>query len=119
MPLILRLVLFVFSLVFFFAVFQLVRKERLQLKYSLMWMVLSIVVLLCAVFPNAVGAVSKALGVGVASNFVFLAGFVILIGICLSLSVIVSWQAKDIRCLVQQVALLNKRLEEDDRRGVD
>jgi hypothetical protein len=41
--------------------------------------------------------------------------FVILIGICLSLYVIVSWQAKDIRCLVQQVALLNKRMEDQER----
>lgn len=115
MPLTLRLVLFFVSLVFFAVVFDLVRKERLQLKYSLLWMALSIVVLLCAIFPNAVGFVSSALGIGVASNFVFLVGFVILIGICLSLSVIVSWQAKDIRCLVQQVALLNKRLEDEER----
>lgn len=115
MSLTLRVALIVASLVFIIEVVRLVRRERLQLKYSLMWMALSVVVLLCAIFPNAMGFVSSALGVGVASNFVFLAGFVILIGICLSLSVIVSWQAKDIRCLVQQVALLNKRLEDEER----
>ena len=115
MSLTLRVALVAASLVFIVEVVRLVRRERLQLKYSLMWMALSVVVLFCAIFPNAVGFVSDALGVGTASNFVFLAGFVILIGVCLSLSVIVSWQAKDIRCLVQQVALLNKRLEDEER----
>lgn len=115
MSLTLRVALVAASLVFIVEVVRLVRREKLQLKYSLMWMALSVVVLLCAIFPDAVGFVSGALGVGVSSNFVFLAGFVILIGICLSLSVIVSWQAKDIRCLVQQVALLNKRLEDEER----
>jgi hypothetical protein len=37
---------------------------------------------------------------------------VFLVVTCLSLSVIVSWQARDIRSLVQQVALLRKELEE-------
>ena len=107
-----RIVLLVFSVVFFICVVRMVVKEKLQLKYALLWMLLAVALVVCAVFPGLVAFFSDMAGVHVTSNFVFTAGFVFLIVVCLSLSVIVSWQARDIRSLVQQVALLRKELEE-------
>lgn len=114
MSLTLQVVLVVASIGFFLAVVRLVVQGKLQLKYSLLWMLLSVGVLACAIFPGLPSAISHLLGMGLTSNFVFMVGFLFLIGMCLSLSVIVSWQARDIRSLVQQVALLHKELEERD-----
>ncbi|WP_077598234.1 DUF2304 domain-containing protein [Olsenella urininfantis] len=110
----LRLMLACFCLLFFFAVVRLVSRGRLQLKYSLLWMAMSLALILCAVAPDLVGAIAKLLGIGLASNFVFLVGFVILLGICLSLTVIVSWQSRDIRQMIQHLALIEKRLSDAD-----
>ena len=64
--------------------------------------------------PDLVGMVARLLGIGLASNLVFLVGFVILLGICLSLTVIVSWQSRDIRQMIQHLALIEKRLSDGD-----
>ena len=115
MSLVLRIGLTLGSIVLLCVVVRLVLRGKLQLKYSLLWMFLSLMVLVAALFPNLVSMVSGLLGIGVTSNFVFLAGFIFMFGICLSLSVIVSWQARDIRSLVQQVALLRKELDDRGR----
>ena len=114
MSIVLRIGLTLGSIVFLCVVVRLVLRGKLQLKYSLLWMFLSLAVFVAALFPNLVSKISGLLGIDVTSNFVFLAGFIFMFGICLSLSVIVSWQARDIRSLVQQVALLSKEL--DDRK---
>lgn len=113
MALPLRVMLLIVSLTFLFAVFRLVYKGRLLLKYSLLWMVLSIVLLLCAAFPEAVGAVGNFFGIVTPSNFIFLLGFVCLLAICVALTVIVSWQARDVRYLIQEIALLHKDLADE------
>ena len=109
---VLRAVLVVFSLLFIAEVFRLVSRGRLRLKYSLLWMALGAALIVCALFPGLVGAVSHTLGFGLSSNFVFFVALVGLLGISMSLAVIVSRQANDIRSLVRQVALLKKRLDD-------
>lgn len=84
------------------------------MKYSLMWMLLALVLLVCAVFPQVVFFFSDVLGFNAPSNFVFLVGLFLLMGIVLSLSIIVSWQARYIRGLVQKVSLLEKRIGGSD-----
>jgi len=79
----LRVVLIVFALVFFFEIIKLVSRGKLQLKYSLLWMALSLVLLLCAIFPDLVGFFSGSLGIEAPSNLVFLIAIVALVGICL------------------------------------
>jgi hypothetical protein len=108
----LQVLLVAFSVVFLVAIIRLIKHGRLQLKYSLLWLALSLLLLICALFPEFVSACANSLGVGLASNFVFMVGLVCLMGICLSLTVIVSWQARDIRALIQRIALLEKRLGE-------
>ena len=112
MSLTLQVLLVAFSVIFFVAIIRLIKQGKLQLKYSLLWLALSLLLLVCALFPGFVSACANSLGVGLASNFVFMVGLVCLVGICLSLTVIVSWQSRDIRQLVQRIALLEKRLGE-------
>ncbi len=113
MTLVLRVVLILFSLFFLMAVVRFIKMRRLQLKYSLLWMILSLIIVLCALFPNLVGACAGLLGIGLASNFVFFVGLICLLGICLSLTYIVSWQARDIRRLIQRLSLLEKKVDEE------
>lgn len=109
----LRIFLLVIAIVFLIEVFRLVSAGKLQLKYSLLWMLLSIILMICAIFPETIYVFSDFLGFQAPSNFVFLISIVGLLGICLSLTAIVSWQARDIRYLLQKVALMEDRLQSD------
>lgn len=114
MSLTLRIVTIVICLAFLFFVVRLVTKNRLQLKYSLMWMGLAILLLICAIFPQIVTFFSNLFGFEQPSNFIFMMGLFCLMAIALSLSIIVSWQSRYIRSLVQTVALLQAQVDDKE-----
>ena len=87
-------------------VLRLVSKESLLLKYSLLWLVLVILLVTCALFPDGLVFISRALGFETVSNFALLIGLFCLLAISLSLSVIVSKQAGRIKNLTQRLALV-------------
>ncbi len=108
---VLQIVAIILCVAFFAYVVHLVARERLLLKYSLLWMTLAVASILVALFPGPLFAVSSALGFETPSNFVFFVALFFLLAICLSLSIIASKQALRIKDLVQQEALIEKRLE--------
>lgn len=110
----LRIFLLLFSVLFLFVIFRSVSRGRLQLKYALMWIAVGIILIIAAVFPDIVSFFSSLLGFHVASNMVFMIAIVLILTVCLSLTMIVSWQARDIRVLIERVSLLEKRLSEKD-----
>lgn len=112
MTLTFQIFLIVVVLLFGAAVLRLVSKGMLQLKYALLWLFIVLLMLICACFPNVVSFFSHLVGIGLSSNFVFFVGLGCMVFIALSLSIIVSWEARDIRQLVQRCALMEKRLDE-------
>ncbi len=90
---------------------RLVALGRLQIKYSLLWMLLAILILILSIFPQVIFFFASALGFETPSNFALFAGLGFLLIISVALSVIVSWQARYIRSLIQEVSLLRKDLD--------
>lgn len=111
MSLTLRIIVGLLALVLTGSVCWQVNSHKLLLRYSLIWFFISFVVILAAIFPDAVIWLSNSLGFDVTSNFVFLVGIAFLLLACLSLTAICSRQEKKIKNLVQDVALLESRLE--------
>lgn len=111
----LRVTIFAICAVLIILIFRLIGQGRLQVRYSLLWMVLVFFMLLCAIFPDGVSVIAGLLGFEYSSNFIFSAGIVILLVIALSLSMVASWQARYIRRLVQTIALLDNRVEKLER----
>lgn len=114
MALPLQITLIVVSVCFVIVVFYNVNKRRLSMKYSLLWLLLALVMLVMAVFPQAVAWISPLVGIETPSNFVFLVALVLLLAICFTLTVIVSKQALKIQTLIQWMAI-NQHLEEERR----
>lgn len=110
LPLALGITLLAICVVLLVLIVRLIGRGRLQIRYSLLWLALVVVMILCVIFPSIVSAVSSFLGFEYPSNFVLSIGIVILLAICLSLSMVVSWQARYIRNLVQTTALLDNRI---------
>ncbi len=112
----LRITLSLICVVLLVFIVRLIGQGRLQVRYSLLWMALIVVMLFCAIFPGAVAAISGFFGFEYSSNFIFSAGIVALLFIALSLSMVCSWQARYIRRLVQTVALLDNRVSKLENR---
>lgn len=111
MSLVLQIVMILGCLMLLGYVIRLVKRGRLLLRYSLLWLALAVVVIVCAVFPSISFGLAYALGFVAPSNFIFFAGFFFLLLISLSLSSIASKQALSIKNLVQRLALVEKELE--------
>lgn len=112
MPLVLRIIMIAVSLLFFAGGLYLIAQRKLQLKYSLTWFFLLALILIIALVPAPFFVLAAWCGFEASSNMLFFIGMFILMSICLSLSVIASKNANDIRRLTQTVALLNAHIQQ-------
>ena len=114
MTLVLRIELIVFVIVFLVLVLFALYKEKLRLKYALLWLFAGFLMLCATLIPNFIEQISRLLGFETASNMIFLAGFIIVLGISFALTIVVSNQSQKIKLLVQEVSML-KSLGGKDR----
>ena len=90
----------------------LIRKNRLELKYALSWIVVSVLVLILACFPVIMDKLAALLGIASPVNMLFLFGFLFMALIILTLTVALSIAASSVKRLTQKTALLDKRVKE-------
>ena len=112
----LRLLLLAGAAIFFGYTLYYIRKKQLDLYHSIRWFVLSALILAMALFPELLTVLAHFAGIEIPSNLVFLIMIVYLMLTCLSLSASVSRQHARIRTLVQEAALMEKRICELERR---
>ena len=86
-----------------------VKKNRILVKYSIVWYSSCILLILFTLFPNLLGWFTHLFGIEVASNFIFalLIGFLFIITV--SLTIIVSVQKDQIKNLIQEVSILKSQ----------
>ena len=92
----------------------LVRSNKLDEKYSILWMVFSVLIIILALWTSMLDKVSSFLGIYYAPAMLFLIGFIFVIFYIIHLSTVVTKQNKAIVKLVQEVAILNKKIEEKE-----
>lgn len=104
----LRLGLIVVGLLIFIITLSLLKKDRIPVKYSLVWLFSGLIILFLALVPSLFGAISNILGFMTISNMVVGMFIFILLMITISLTVIVSGQKKKITLLIQEVSILKQ-----------
>ncbi|MCQ2478634.1 MAG: DUF2304 domain-containing protein [Clostridia bacterium] len=90
----------------------LLRKKRLSLKYSLLWIFTGLVFFILVLFPQIVSFLAKLFGVISPVNAVFVCLIFFILLILISLTSIVSLQQKRIKSLIQHLSLLQKQLDD-------
>lgn len=108
----LQLFLMVISLTFLIYIFSLVRKEKLELKYTLAWCLMGLVLVMIAVQPQIVEIIAELLGVGLPVNAVFLLGIFCILVILLTLTVAISRTSIRTKRLIQELAILKFEINE-------
>ncbi|MEX1219181.1 MAG: DUF2304 domain-containing protein [Solirubrobacterales bacterium] len=100
-----RIIAAVLALAFMLLILDLIRRDRLLERYSIVWFLLGVVMLAGAAFPFLLELLAKALGVRDVTIALFSAVLLLLLGLALNFSVIASRQAKQITRLAQQSAI--------------
>ena len=97
---------FFFALFIIFTILYLVRKEKINIKYAIVWLLLFGILALLLIIPNLLTIITKFLGFEVSSNMIFAIIISVLIIISISLSTIVSTQDRKIRKLIQELSII-------------
>lgn len=93
-------------------ILNLIRKNMLDLKYSLSWIVVSLFVIVLVLLPNTIGTIAKFFGIAEPVNMIFFFGFIFVLIIVLSLTVALSIASNSVKRLNQKIGMLDKRIRE-------
>lgn len=107
----LKLVSLFFLILIMFFIIYLVKKEKISIKYSFVYLLPCIVLIIFTLVPGLLNSVTLKLGFQTGSNMIFalLIGFLMIITI--ALTVIVSNQKEKIRLLIQEVSILKGKIK--------
>ena len=109
----LKIVSICFSLFTVIFVLVLLRRNRINIKYAIIWLLLFSLSLLLILIPGLLENVTKFFGFQVGSNMIFSILIGLLVTINIILTMIVSSQDKKIRLLIQEVSLLKEQRNEE------
>jgi hypothetical protein len=104
-----RILAAILALAFMLLVLELIRRDRLQERYSVIWFVAGLGMLAGAAFPGLLQVVADAMGVRDTNVALFSIVLFFLLGLALNFSVIMSRQAAQITRLAQERALEKAR----------
>lgn len=113
MPINVYTISIIFSMVFLFIIIELVRKRKLQEKYSILWIFMSIILIVLSSTPKVINKLAKLLDIKNAPSFLFLFGLVYLIIYNLHITVVVSLQSEKITRLTQEIGLIKEKIENE------
>jgi hypothetical protein len=99
---------------FMILILDLIRRDRLQERYSVVWFVAGVGLLIGAAFPGLLSVVADVMGVRDTNVALFSILLLLLLGLALNFSVIMSRQAAQITRLAQEQALEEARRHEAD-----
>ena len=104
-----RILAAVIAVAFMLMILELIRRDRLQERFSVVWFVAGLGMLAGAIFPGLLGFVADAMGVRDTNVALFSIILLLLLGLALNFSVIMSRQAAQITRLAQERALEKAR----------
>jgi len=106
-----RIVAAVLAIVFMLLILELIRRDRLQERYSVIWFVAGLGMLAGAAFPGLLELVADLMGVRDTNVALFSIVLLLLLGLALNFSVIMSRQAAQITRLAQERAIERARAQ--------
>ena len=108
----LHAILIIGAVGFLFFILYLMKKGKLEVKYSIIWLAFSLCMIVFACFPYTVLVLNDIAGVIDPVNFIFFTQIIFILLILLSVSAVISGFSKKIKQLAQANAILEKRVRE-------
>ncbi len=104
-----RIIAAILAVVFMLMILELIRRDRLQERYSIVWFVAGLSMLAGAAFPGLLSVIADVMGVRDTTIALFSLVLLFLLGLALNFSVLMSRQAAQITRLAQERAIEEAR----------
>jgi hypothetical protein len=114
-----RIVAAVIAIAFMLMILELIRRDRLQERYSVIWFIAGLGMLIGAAFPGLLEVVARLMGVRNTNVALFSIVLLGLLGLALNFSVIMSRQAAQITRLAQERAIEKAAQQAAEERNGD
>ena len=101
------------AVIFIIFVLNLVRKNKLDEKYSILWLFFSIIVLIVSLFPSIIEKISEIYDVYYPPALLLLFAIIIIVAYIIHITLVITKQNKMIIKLTQEVALLKGDKEKE------
>lgn len=108
----LKMMLIIAAIVLFGILFFLLRRNSLSIKYSIMWMMMPIMMILMVVFSEPLADFAKLIGFNLLSNFVLVGVCGCLIICCFGLTIMINTRRNQIVSLTQEMAIMKKEIKD-------
>ncbi len=112
MSITLRIALIIVVLIFIFLILKSIKRKKMNITFSLLWLVLGGALIVAVIVPNFIETISKSLGFETPSNMLFCVTIFIAFYLIFYLMQIVSKEYRKTIALVQEISLLKKRVNE-------
>ena len=111
-PSTLRITLIIAVICYFIIILYFLKQRALNLKYTLLWLLSGAVLGLLVIYPELLKYIIHILGIEDNMNGLFIICIAFMLMIMMALTSIASRQNMKIRQLVQEIAILDKRIRE-------
>ena len=91
--------------------FELLRRRRLREKYAVFWVIVAMVTLVIALFPQTLIAAADVVGVAVPANLLFFGASMLLLGVSIHQSYEMGRLEDRTRTLAEEIGLLRLEIE--------
>ncbi len=108
----LRVEMIVLAAAMIAVVFRAIRRGKLLVRFSLLWLAVSVGMLIVAAFPGIVIRLSRLVQIETPSNLVYLLGILLLLLIVLRQTELLSRHTEQIKRLTQELSLERMRAQE-------
>lgn len=106
----LRIFALVLITIYFVVIIRLLKKKKFALKYSLLWFLAGLLMLIVVIWPNVLVWGANLLGIEVASNGLFAMCILLEIMIMISITSVISDFANRMTSMIQNMALMENRI---------
>lgn len=115
----LRISLIIALIIYFSCIYVMLKKGKLNFKYSLLWIISGIFMLFFIIFPGALEQLARWIGIINYLNGLFAVVLFGLIILLMFLTTIVSELSNKNRVLIQECALLEERIRRLEKEGIE
>lgn len=115
----LKYTLIIGIIIYFVLILIFLKNRALTLKYTLLWILAGIVMLIMTLFPHLLFRLTDILGIQSGMNGLYIVCIAFIIAILMALTSIVSKQKNKIKTLTQEIAILEKRIRDIENNKTD
>ena len=111
MTLRLQIIIAIGAVIAIIYILNMVRKGGLELKYALVWLAVAVLLIIFDAVPGLLNGLTAALGITLPINMLFFLGFIFVMAIAFTQTVVISNLTRRTKRLTQEIAILHRRID--------